>query len=121
MASVYLKSKSGRSLLYKALPTDPTPYLPSDDTMKSALEALEKLGFQIESQGVTLSISGTPDLFEKTCDVEIWLKKKMMRHPASGRTESLMIFESSQPVMHPRNLDDIIDGIIISTPAVPLD
>jgi hypothetical protein len=118
MATVYLKSKSGRSLLQegKSAPMDPKPYLPSADIAKKAISALKQLGFKIEAQGVTLSISGPPDLFEKTCRIKISLKERTVHHPMKPKPLTQFVFTSSQPVMHPQQLDDIIEGIVIAVP-----
>jgi|WetSurMetagenome_2_1015567.scaffolds.fasta_scaffold00682_5 hypothetical protein len=121
MATVYLKSQSGRSLLSEnnTAPLDPGLYLPSPEIAGKAIAALQALGFRIEAQGITLSISGPPELFEKTCGVEISPgEKTVYRH---GKTELRKLIKSSQPVMHIQSLESLIEGIVISIPGIPLD
>jgi hypothetical protein len=38
-----------------------------------------------------------------------------------AKPKKQFIFKSSQPVMHIQKLDDIIDGIMVSTPGIPLE
>lgn len=123
MATVYLKSERGRSILRegKAAPIDPRPYLPSSANMKKAVAGLERLGFKIEARGVTVSISGPPELFERTCGVTISLEERMVHEPREAKPETQLVFKSSQPVMHIKQLDDVIDGMILSTPGIPFD
>jgi len=122
MATVYLKSHSGRSPLAegKTAPTDPKSYLPSSETVEKAVSALEQLGFTIEAQGVTLSISGPLQLFEQACGVEISLEERTIHEPREAKPRRQLIFKSSQPVMHIQTLEDIIDGIVVSPPGIPL-
>jgi hypothetical protein len=95
MATVYLRSRSGRSLLRaKKVPADPTPYLPSPGTLDRAVGALERLGFTIEARGATLSISGPPELFSRVCVTS-----------AAG--------------MAIPGLEDVIEGITPAIPGVP--
>jgi hypothetical protein len=58
MATVYFKSQHGRSFLRegKIAPLDPTPFLASSETTMKGIAELQRLGFKIEAQGVTLSI-----------------------------------------------------------------
>lgn len=123
MATVYLKSHSGRSLLRecKAAPIDLKPYLPSSETIDQAVAELQQLGFKIEARGVTLSISGPPELFEQTCGVKISLEEKTIHEPREAKPKTQLIFKSSQPVMHIQKLHDIIDGIVVSIPGIPLE
>ncbi len=122
MATVYLKSQSGRSLLRegKVSPIDPRPYLPSSETINNAVVELQRLGFKIEAQGVTLSISGPPELFEQTCGVQISLEERTIHEPREAKPKTQLVFRSSQPIMHIQKLQDIIDGIVISIPGIPL-
>lgn len=121
IATVYLKSQSGRSFLGdgKAVPIDPTPYLPSSETIKRAINELQRLGFKIEAQGVTLSISGPPELFEQTCGVKIWAEERIVHEPGKTKTIKQPFYRSSQPEMHIKEMSDIIEGIVISILGVP--
>ena len=101
MATVYLKSRTGRSLLPegRAAPVDPKPYWPAPETVERAIGELRRRGFTIEGQGATLSISGPQELFEQACGV------KITRAADTG-------WRSSEPVMHIPGLEDLIDGIV---------
>jgi hypothetical protein len=123
MATVYLKSQSGRSLLheYKTAPIDPEPYLPSQETTKRAIAELQLLGFKIEARGITLSISGLPELFEQICDVKISLEERTVYEPGKKEPLKKFVFISSQPVMRIKGLNDIIDGIVISSQGIPFE
>jgi hypothetical protein len=103
MATVYLRSQSGLSLLNEksAAPLHPERYAPSPETVEQALHALQELGFRIEARGMTLSISGPVALFEEKCHVRI----------------SRM--ETTRNVMNIPDLDDVIEGIVIATPGIP--
>jgi len=123
MATVYLKSHSGRSPLREgnAAPIDPRSYLPSPETINQAIAELQQLGFKIEAQGVTLSISGPPELFEKTCGVKISLEEKIVHEHREAKAKTQFIFKSSQPVMHIQKLHNIIDGITVSIRGIPFE
>lgn len=123
MATVYVKSQSGRSLLHerKASLIDPRSYLPSTETMDKVVAELQQLGFNIEASGVTLSISGPPELFERTFGVQISLEERVVQDSRGGKPRTLYIFRSSQSIMNTQELQDYIDGIVISTPGFPLN
>jgi hypothetical protein len=120
MATVYLRSQSGLSLLNEksAAPLHPERYAPSPETVEQALHALQELGFRIEARGMTLSISGPVALFEEKCHVRISRMETTRNEPGKGdeRTNSL---KSDEPVMNIPDLDDVIEGIVIATPGIP--
>jgi hypothetical protein len=120
MATVYLKSQSGRSLLQeqKAAPIDSRPYLPSSETISRAISELQRLGFKIEAQGVTLSISGPSDLFEQTCGVKISVEERIVHEFGKAEPTKQLMYKSSQTIMHIPGTDEIIDGIMLSIPAI---
>lgn len=120
MATVFLKSRSGRSLLQErqAAPIDAAPYLPSSETISKALAALRRHGFEIEAQGVTLSISGSLELFEHTCGVKISAEEKTVKDPGRTKPVKQYVHRSSQPIMRIPDTDDIIDGIVIAGSAI---
>jgi hypothetical protein len=123
MATVYLKSASGRSLLRegKAAPVGAQPYLSSSETMHQTADELQRLGFKIESRGVTLSISGPPELFEQTCGVHLSIEEIPVHEQRQVKLKSRSFFKSSQLVMHIQHLRDVIDGIVISHPGIPFE
>ncbi len=106
MATVYLKSHTGRSLLRERAPADPGPFLPGPETLEKAAREFQRLGFTIEGRGATLSISGPAELFEQTCGVQI------TETPGEG-------WKSSQPVMHIAGLEDLVDGIVVAVRGIP--
>ncbi len=105
LAKVYLKSRTGRSLLREPAPADPEPYLSSPETLERAARALERLGFTIEDRDVTLSVSGHPGLFEEASGTRI--------RAATGGG-----WISSQPVMRIPGMDDLIEGMVVAVPGV---
>ena len=133
MATVYLKSKTGHSLiqaekvgtdtsnLYMYRPSSATTskFLPSKETKELAIVELKKLGFTIEAKGVTISISGTIELFEKTFNVTISSEKIIVDDTISKVPRDLTIYKSSKSVMQIEELEEIIDGIVLATPAFP--
>ncbi|MFX1476741.1 MAG: hypothetical protein ACFFCI_01290 [Promethearchaeota archaeon] len=120
MATVYLKSSSGRSLLQEGIiGNDPVLYQPSSITTQRARLELEKLGFTIEAQGVTLSISGPPELFEKIFDVKISIEEIKRYEPGRSQPLSSFIYRSSKPVMRIKEFEDFIEGIVLVKPGVP--
>ena len=120
MATVYVKSRSGRSLLRekKSAPVDPSPYLPAPETIEEAVVALQGLGFSIEARGATLSISGPPELFERTCGVRISFEERKVPSPRKAAGQGQGVAKSSQPVMHIQQLEEVIDGIVFAIPGV---
>lgn len=123
MATVYLKSQTGRSLLRErpAVPSDPAPYVPSPETIKKAIAELTRLGFTIEAQGATLSISAPPELFEQVCGVTISYEETAEYDPERGQAIKRQVYRSSQPVMQIQGLGDIIEGLTLAVPGRPLD
>jgi hypothetical protein len=96
VATVYLRSTSGRSLLREGVPSgDITPFLPARATLDRAAAELERRGFIIEGRGVTLSISGSEDTFSREL---------------GGL--------SGTPTV-PAGLEALIDGILVQSPGVP--
>jgi len=120
MATVYLKSKTGRSPLLesRAIPSDIAPYLAAPETFQRAAAELGKFGFTIEAQGVTLSISGSRELFEQTFGVRIFSEEKAFLEPGKPHHETIMVYRSSQTVMKIPGLEDVIEGVVLSSPAV---
>jgi hypothetical protein len=105
LARVYLRSRTGRSLLREPAPADPEPYRSSPETLARAARALERYGFTIEDRDVTLSVSGHPGLFEEASGTRI-------RATRGGG------WVSSQPVMRIPELDHLIEGMVVAVPGV---
>ena len=121
MATVYLRSQSGQSLMSLAgkPPKDLAPYLATPETRQTAISELEELGFTIEAQGVTLSISGPPELFEQVCNVEISMETIQSPTPDISQSRPFNIPRSSEPVMRIPELENVIEGLVLATPGVP--
>ncbi len=115
MATVYLKSKTGQSLIDEGPITKISRYLPTEEVRKEAKEELEKRGFKIEGEGVTLSISGPVELFERTCNTSI-TKVEVPR--GTGSPEKVAVYKSAQKVMRIEGLEDLIEGLVIAGKAV---
>ena len=116
VATVYLRSASGRSLLEAesmAL-TDVEPYRPAEGSVARATGELTLRGFKVEAVGLTLSISGPRALFERECSVVLT--------QVENRVDKRLVrfWRSSEPVMHIPALDDVIEGITLAVPAVSL-
>ncbi len=105
IARVYLRSKTGRSLLREPVPADPEPYRSTPETLDRAARALERLGFTIEDRDVTLAVSGHPGLFEEASGTRI-------RAARGGG------WVSSQPVMRIPGMDALIEGMVVAVPGV---
>lgn len=119
MGTVYLKSKSGESLIRADKPIkDSSKYLPSEETKGKAISELKKLGFTIEAIGTTISMSGSIKLFEKIFKVTISREKISVEDTISKIPQEYLIYKSSKPIMHISELEEIIEGVILATPAV---
>ena len=117
MATVCLRSASGRSLL-EAKSTeimDAEPYRPAEGSIARATGELTRRGFKVEAVGLTISISGPRELFERECGVTL----TRVETPLGGK-RLVRSWRSSEPVMHIPALDDVIEGITLAVPAVPL-
>jgi hypothetical protein len=121
MATVYLRSQSGQSLMQAArqVPGDVKPYLATPETVQKAISELQERGFTIEAQGVTLSISGSTELFEQVCDVQISLEEVRDQTRGHLQPRTYFIPRSSKPVMQIQGLEDVIEGLVLATPGVP--
>lgn len=116
MATVILKSMTGRSFLTDNVPVvNAKPYLPLKEVLEKAKQELKKRGFGIESEGVTLSISGPLELFEKTFKVQIWQEEEP-RQP--GSPDKVTVYRSSQKVMRIEGLEDVIEGVVLAGRAI---
>jgi hypothetical protein len=117
LATVYLKSQTGRSLLgdRHSRTAEITAYLPSAESIEKAAIELEKLGFKIEARGVTLSISGPPCLFERLCGVKISGDGSI----ETAELKSLYV-NGGDPVLHIKQLNNIIEGIVLARPGIPV-
>ena len=121
MATVYLRSISGRSLLDadpKSL-TDPRVYRPDEDTVERAAEELQSLGFTIEGRGITMSISGSRHLFEQVTGAAITLEEREWPAPGGRETRKVRVPCSDQHVMQIEGLETDIEGIVLAVPGFP--
>ncbi len=117
MATVYLRSAGGLSLL-EAQSTalmDVEPYRPAEGSIARATGELKRRGFRVEAAGLTLSISGPRELFERECSVTLTRVETRLEGKRLVR-----FWRSSEPVMHIPALDNVIEGITLAVPAVPL-
>ncbi len=117
MATVYLRSASGKSLLQigRAGPMDVGPYRPAEASVARATGELTRRGFTVEAIGLTLSISGPRELFERECGVILTRVESRLEGERPIR-----FWQSSRPVMQIAGLEDVIEGITLATPAAPL-
>ena len=115
MATVYLRSAGGTSLLSATAETilDPALYLPAPGTLARAKAELERLGFRVEAEGsATLSVSAPAELFERLCGARI---------RQAGMDSGLRRYRSTPPVLRIPGLEDLVDGMVIATQGAPLD
>lgn len=117
MATVHLRSASGRSLLEAESTAlmDVEAYRPAEGSIARATRELTRRGFRVETVGLTLSISGPRELFERECSVTLTRAETRLE----GK-DLVRFWRSSEPVMHIPALDDVIEGITLAVPAVPL-
>ena len=117
MATVYLRSVSGRSLfeIGRGGPVDVAPYRPAEESVTRATGELAARGFVVEAIGLTLSISGPRELFERECGVA--LTRVEIRLEGD---HAIPFWRSSKSVMHIAGLEDVIEGVTLATPAAPL-
>ncbi len=101
MATVYMRSATGNSLV-TGKPTAATiqSFQPTPETVQHTKQALADLGFVIESEGVTLSISGPRSLFEKHCTIQNLHGKEFLEI---------------------KKLERYIEGIEFAIPGAPFD
>jgi len=117
MATVYLRSAIGGSLLeaQSTVLMDVEPYRPAEGSIARATSELTRRGFRMEAVGLTLSISGPRELFERECSVT--LTRVETRLEGKRQVQS---WRSSEPVMHIPALDDVVEGITLAAPAVSM-
>ena len=123
MATVFLKSKTGRSLLGKIgnVPGEPEQYMATTETFRKAISELKQRGFTIEAEGVTLSISGLPEQFEQSCGIKISCEEKIIFEPGKTQPRTQLVYRASKPVMQIQGLENIIEGIVLAIPGVPFE
>jgi len=123
MATVFLKSKTGHSLLDEIgnVPGEPEQYMATEETFRKAISELKQRGFTIEAQGVTLSISGLPEQFEQSCDIKITYEEIKISESRETQPRTQLVYRASKPVMQIQGLEDIIKGIVLATPGVPFE
>ncbi len=91
------------------------PYRPATESVARATSELAARGFAVEAIGVTLSISGPRELFERECGV---ILTRVERNLEGGHP--IRYWQSSKPVMRFPGLEDVIEGVALATPAAPL-
>ncbi len=123
MATVFLKSKTGRSLLDKIgnVPGEPKQYMATTETFQKAISELKQHGFTIEAEGITLSISGLPEQFEQSCGIKMSYEEIQISEPGKTQPGTKLVYRASKPVMQIQGLEDIIEGIVLAIPGVPFE
>ena len=108
-AQVILRTTSGRSLATDgASVTSETIHLyrPAKATVRKAKKTLEKAGFQVVVSDMTLSLSGSPDLFSRYFNTSF----------ERVRSESAPFFKPLSPLQLPADLSKLVETVAISTP-----
>lgn len=111
-AEVILKSKSGQSMASTEAPITSDnieEFRPSDLTIKDAKEHLKQLGFNVSSNGLTLTIVGERSLFEKVFKVKLIVKK--------DRDTGGMKVLSDKELSIPTRVSDVIEKVVFVPPA----
>lgn len=106
-AEVILKSKSGRSLASEdVLPTSENieEFYPSNETINEATLKLRSLGFDVTSGGLSITVVGKPELFEKVFDTRIDI---------SSTKQGTTINFNREPVIPP-SLENIVEKVVFS-------
>ena len=110
-AEAILKSKSGRSLAREdvAITSENiNEFTPSHETIREATRCLEELGFTVLQSGVTLTLTGKTELFEKVFRVKPTLKKDK---PTGG-----VIVKPKGDLVVPEAFCDIIEEVVFPEP-----
>ena len=106
-AEVILKSKSGRSMIKNDIPITSKnieEFRPSQQIIESATKYLERSGFTVTLNGITLTIEGERSLYERIFKVRLAVDKS----GATGRTN----VRSDKELTIPPELSDIAEGVV---------
>ena len=77
-AEAILKTKSGRSLAHADVAItkeNVEEFTPASETVTESKRLFQKLGFTVSQAGITLTIIGKPEQFEKVFKVKLNIKK----------------------------------------------
>lgn len=98
-------------------------FTPNKKSIKKAIQKLESLGFEVfANNGITISIAGSKELFEKVFDTTLTNKVKDIN--SGGETEKVSYWDTPDnlPVGFLETaqspLADVIEGIAISEPPI---
>ena len=106
-AEVILKSKSGKSMIKNDIPITSKnieEFRPSQHIIESATKYLERSGFTVTSNGITITIEGKRSLFERIFKVRLTVDKS----GAAGGTN----VRSDKELSIPPELSDIAERVI---------
>ena len=109
-AEVMLKSKSSKSMIDteadKITSQNIEQFRPDSKTVEATKHKLQELGFEIPSYaGVTLTILGKPELFEKVFDVNLTLNDAKTK--GAGVT-----VQSDKELTVPISLEELVEKVI---------
>ena len=110
-AEVILRSKTGRSLAAPDVAVraaNVKEFMPAPETVAKAKRELEKLGFAVSQTGVTLTLTGEPERFERVLGVRLSFK----RHSQTGQS----IVHCEGEVVIPESLRDVVETIVFPEP-----
>ena len=110
-AEAILKSKTGRSLSRSDVAitsANVSEFIAAPETVAGAKQRLEELGFSVSESGVTLTLSGDPERFERVFGVRLSFKK----HPQTGEKNAYCEGE----VVIPDSLRDVVEAIVFPEP-----
>lgn len=108
-AEVIINIKSGRSLSSDdVLPTSENieEFYPSDETINEVASKLKGLGFEVSSNGLSITIVGNQELFEKVFDAGVCMTKTK---------QGIIINFCKEPVI-PSLLKNSVEKVVFSPP-----
>ncbi len=120
-AIVFLKSQSGSTLANQSEPVTTQnieKYRPYEDTVAAATKGLQDLGFnvseanQTNTRFITLTITGSVDLFEKVFKVRLSLEKRAPTLSSAGG----IVVRPDQKLSIPPSLTSVVDDVRFEEP-----
>ncbi len=114
-AEAILKSWTGRSLSGQGVEVtaeNVTDFAPSTDVVLRAKAYFQKKGFRVGEVGTTMTISGSPPLFEDVFQVKLTVRATEMTEGSPG---GVLARPQSEPVV-PEQIKDIVEAVIFPEP-----
>lgn len=110
-AEVILRSETGRSLARSDVAitaVNVEEFTPAVETIAKATSHFRKLGFKVDRGDLTLTLSGSPSLFEKVFKVRLALEEVDATESAPGG----VIVSSNGELVVPESLKDAVEEVV---------